>query len=130
MSKALNKTRQVEINGKVIIVKKLSIGKIAKLLKKIKQLPQEVVGDTGKTNEQLLQELPLIIGSYIPEYAGAFSTALDKQATEEEIIDTWGLDDLASIIKALVEVNNVPYLMDTLKKTKEVVQGKQQKMKP
>ena len=124
MSKALNKTKTIEINGKAIVVKKLSIGKIAKLLQKVKQLPQEITGNTEKTNEQLIQDLPLIIGTYLPEYAGALASALDNQVTEEDIVDGWGLDDLATVIEALVEVNNIPYLMETLKKTKKAVQGK------
>ena len=117
--KILGQTKKIEINGKKIIVKKLSLRKISQIFEKIKSLPKEITELDKMTNNQIMEQLPMIIAGIMPAIAGVVVTAVDdNEVTEEFLLDECGLDDNLEIIKAIFEVNNVDKIFLYLKSIK------------
>jgi hypothetical protein len=119
--KLLGNTKKIEVNGKKITVKKLSLRKIAQLFEQLKNLPKEVTELDKMSNEQILEQLPMILASIMPAIAGVIVSAVDdKEVTEEFLLDECGLDDNLEIIKGILEVNNLDKIFLSLKSIKGI----------
>lgn len=107
--------RTVNTQSGDVVVRKLKIKEYALVLRELKELPKKL-GDFGggKTNEQILEVLPEVISTALPEVCRIFALASDKdQAFFEEMY----LDDLVDVFAALYEINDFNKVGDTLKKT-------------
>jgi hypothetical protein len=117
--KIIGQTKKIEINGKKITIKKLSLRKIAQLFEQIKSLPKEITSLDTMTNDQIMERLPMILAGLMPAIAGIIVNAVDdKEVTEEFLLDECGLDDNLEIIKSVLEVNNVDKIFLYLKSIK------------
>lgn len=125
--KILGKTKKIEINGKKITVKKLSLRKIAQLFEQLKSLPKELTNIDQMSNEEVMQNLPMMLAGIMPAIAGIVVSAIDdKEVTEEFLLDECGLDDNLEIITAILEINNVDKIFLALKSIKGIGQKKAQ----
>lgn len=122
-------TITIENLGKEVTIKKLPLGKYAELIKSIdKELPdlfKKFEGLDMDDNEGMLQQLPEIITSALPQFAKILSIAtyhrdddrkLVMQLTAEDIEESVGLDEAMDILMAAWEVNNLKKLAEKAKK--------------
>jgi len=117
--KIIGQTKKIEINGKKITIKKLSLRKIAQLFEQIKSLPKEITSLDTMTNDQIMERLPMILAGLMPAIAGIIVNAVDdKEVTEDFLLDECGLDDNLELIKGLFEVNNIDKIFLYLKSIK------------
>lgn len=107
------KTIKVKLDLGEIEIAKLPIGKYAELLKAIKQLPKHVKGLDTLTNEQIIEQLPMLIGESLPDFIDilTIATPLKKEQIEE-----MGLDEVTRVVLAVVEVNNYKEVYESIKK--------------
>lgn len=123
--KTIGKEQEIEVCGKKIIVKKLSLRQTIKIFNNLKKLPKEVTQMDQMKNEQILEQLPTIIASVIPMIAGTIAEVVeDEQVTEEFLLDECGLDDNLDLIKGLLEVNNLEKIFLGIKSIKGLTRGK------
>lgn len=123
--KILGQTKKIEVNGKKITVKKLSLRKISQLFEQLKSLPKELTTIDKMSNEQILESLPMMLAGIMPSIAGVIVTAIDdSEVNEEFLLDACGLDDNLEIIKAVLEVNNIDKIFLYLKSIKALGQPK------
>jgi len=117
-------TKTIIINGKEVIIKKLVLGKYALIMKALKKLPEKL-GSFGEiSNEKIITALPSMIADSLPEIIEILSIATDVPAKELE--DTYGLDDVTEVIKAIFEINNFEIVkknMENLWKTAKTPQN-------
>jgi len=117
--KIIGQTKKIEVNGKKVTVKKLSLRKISQLFEQVKSLPKELTNIDKMSNDQVMEGLPMLLASIMPAIAGMVVTAIDDQEiTEEFLLDECGLDDNLEIIKAILEVNNIDKIFLYLKSIK------------
>jgi hypothetical protein len=109
----MRKSITVKLDDKTIAVEKLPLGKYADLLKALKELPKRIPGLTGKSNDMILQELPMLIGEALPDFINIITIA--APLTKEEV-EQLGLDEVTRIVLAVVEVNNYQEVFDNIKK--------------
>lgn len=107
------KTQIVKLDDKEIEVAKLPIGKYAELLKAIKELPKHVGGLQGKTNDEILATLPMIISEALPDFIGILMIATPLKRQE---IEAMGLDEVTRVVLAVIEVNNYREVYENIKK--------------
>lgn len=107
------KTLKVKLDAGEIEIAKLPIGKYAELLKAIKELPKHVKGLEGKSNDEIFEMLPTLIGEGLPDFIGilTIATPLKKEQIEE-----MGLDEVTRVILGVIEVNNFREVYDNIKK--------------
>jgi hypothetical protein len=109
---------KVKINEKEFNVEKLALGKYAELLGKLDRIPQQLDGLDVLTEEKILAELPKMLKEIFPELIDvvSFGSGISKEVLETEC----GITDLAKIIRAIFEVNELKELGKVL----EDLQGK------
>lgn len=122
MSKALKKQQKLDINGKEIVVKKLPIRKVIGLLEEIGKIPETVAGMDKMSNEQLLENLPMIIATSLPVFADVVVKAIDDENVNSDwLLDECGFDDALELIEGILEVNNVAEILNRVKKVQALV---------
>mgnify|MGYP007100101678 CR=1 FL=1 len=109
----MKKSIEIKLDEKTITVSKLPLGRYAELLKQIKVLPTKLSSfKTLQTNE-IVAQLPVLIGEAWPDFMAIIGIATDLKPDE---IDNLGLDEAVNIIVAIVEVNNYKDVFDKIKK--------------
>jgi hypothetical protein len=101
------------INEKSIPISKLPLRKYAEVLSAIEELPKALQLVSGKTQDEILQNLPLLISTCYPDISRLISIVTGLTSTE---VDELGLDDFVKIVEAFLSVNNYSYIYDTIKK--------------
>jgi hypothetical protein len=107
------KTQKVQTDFGPIEVSKLPLGRYADLLKAIKNLPKHATALQGKSNNEIIDNLPTLIADSLPDIIGILeiSTSLKKDQIEQ-----MGLDDVVKIVVAVIEVNNYRDIYNQIKK--------------
>lgn len=109
----MNKTISVKLNDRTIEIARLPLGKYADLLKALKELPKRIPSLANKSNDTILQELPILIGEAFPDFINILTIA---SPLKKEEVEALGLDEVTRIILAIVEVNNYAEVYENLKK--------------
>ena len=105
--------KQIVINEKLITVSKLPLKKYAELLGAFQELPKHFDLINGKTQEEIVMNLPSLISQCYPDIVRVLTIA--TTLTPEEV-DLMGLDDLAEVVTAILEVNNYSAIYEKIKK--------------
>lgn len=122
MSKIIEKTKILNINGYEITISKLSIRKIAELLEELGKIPEAITGLDKMGDDELMQNLPMIIASSMPLFVDVIVKAVnDEKITREVLLDEFGIDDALLLIETLLEVNNVAVILERIKKVRALV---------
>lgn len=107
------KTIKVKLDEKTVEISKLPLGKYADLLKALKQLPRLLKDFQGKSNDEIVERLPIIIGESFDDFIGILVIATDLQPEELKLL---GLDEVVRLILAVFEVNNYQEVYKNIKK--------------
>lgn len=114
---AINKNIQIELQGQVIVLKKLSLGKLVKLLDHLSELPVEVMEMDKIPAEEMLQKLPVMVALSLPKFVNIIVKATDNEkVTADFLIEQCSLDEIMDLVYNLLVVNNVAGILNTLKK--------------
>lgn len=117
--KTLETEKTIKINGVKVTVKKLPLRRIIVLLGDLQKLPQEVTNIDKLPSDQILETMPLILAGVLPTVSGLIVKAVnDPKVTEEFLLDECGLDDNIELITAILEVNNIAKIIESIKKIK------------
>ena len=103
----------IQVNGKPVSVDKLPLKKYADLLASFEELPKHFNLIDGKTNEEILQNLPALISKCYPDIVRVLKVA--TSLTDDQI-DAMGLDDLIQVLTAIFEVNRYGQVYEQIKK--------------
>ncbi len=125
MSNALEKEKIVKIGDKKVVVKKVSLRKIANLFKAIDGVPDEFLNETGageQSNAEFMRKLPELILELLPKYADLAAETLDNQVSGDEIVDA-DFDQIFDLVETFLEVNNIPKIMQRVGKVKALAVG-------
>lgn len=107
------KSKTVQLASRSVEIVELPIGKFDGLLKGIGAIAKKV--DLSDLNEQsILSSIPLIAGSAWNELLELVSYATGLE--QDFIANECGMRDLVTIIDAVVEVNDIDFLAETIKK--------------
>ena len=102
-----------------ITLKKLPLRKIIGLLSDLQTLPEQVTNLDKMPSDKILETLPLLLAGVMPTVSGLIIKAVDqKEVTEEFLLDECGLDDNIELISAILEVNNIAKILESIKKIK------------
>lgn len=104
---------RVNINGKDVVVKKLALKKYAELLAAFEELPKHLNLIQGKSQDEVLVNLPKLLSTCYPDIVRVIRISTDL--TEEEI-DAMGLDDFVNLITVSLRVNNYSQIYENIKK--------------
>jgi hypothetical protein len=117
--KTLETEKKITINGVKITLKKLPLRKIIGLLSDLQTLPEQVTNLDKMPSDKILETLPLLLAGVMPTVSGLIIKAVDqKEVTEEFLLDECGLDDNIELISAILEVNNIAKILESIKKIK------------
>jgi hypothetical protein len=117
--KTLETEKKITINGVKITLKKLPLRKIIGLLSDLQTLPEQVTNLDKMPSDKILETLPLLLAGVMPTVSGLIIKAVDqKEVTEEFLLDDCGLDDNIELISAILEVNNIAKILESIKKIK------------
>jgi hypothetical protein len=117
--KTLETEKKITINGVKITLKKLPLRKIIGLLSDLQTLPEQVTNLDKMPSDKILETLPLLLAGIMPTVSGLIIKAVDqKEVTEEFLLDDCGLDDNIELISAILEVNNIAKILESIKKIK------------
>lgn len=109
----------IELDEQTIEVKKLPIGKYAELLRVITELPKQLKELFAEkqmiTNNDLIERIPSIIATALPDIVNVVVVATEGQLKKEEV-EAFGLDELTKILLAIIEVNNYSDIYNRVKK--------------
>lgn len=114
---AINKNIQIELQGQVIVLKKLSLGKLVKLLDHLSELPTEVMEIDKIPAEEMLQKLPVMVALSLPKFVNIIVKATDhEKVTADFLTEQCSLDEIMDLVYNLLVVNNVAGILTTIKK--------------
>lgn len=112
-------TKSFTFEAKTIEVSKLPIGKYAELLKVITELPKqikELFNSSDKiSNDELIDKIPNLVGTCLPDIVNLIVVACEGQVTKEEV-ESMGLDEIVDALIAIFEVNNYSSVFNKIKK--------------
>lgn len=109
----MKKTIEIKLENKTVIVEKLALGRYAEVLKKIQELPKHIPGLSGKKGNEIMQQLPYLMGVAYPDIRNILTIGTNLTADE---IDELGLDEATKIVIAFYEVNNYSEVFESIKK--------------
>ncbi len=109
----MRKTIEVQLEKKVLKVSTLPIGKYALLLKQIKELPKHLSDIDTVNMDQLIQKIPFLIATALPDVIGIVVVATDLEQKEAE---NCSLEEITDIVIAIVDVNNFIGIFEKAKK--------------
>lgn len=101
------------INGKQVTVSKLPLKRYAELFAAFQNLPKTIDLVSGKSQAEIVTNLPLLIQQCYPDVVSILTIA--SSLTPDDV-DSMGLDDFAEIVTAILEVNNYSAIYDKIKK--------------
>lgn len=104
----------ITINDQEVTIKKLPLGKYAELLKSVKELPKHLDKIDGKSQKEILENIPFLLSECSPDIFRLIhiTTGLDLIYIENEL----GMDDFVEIISAVLTVNNYGKIYSKIKK--------------
>lgn len=105
--------KEILINGELVIVAKLPLKKYAELLGAFEELPKHLDLVSNKSQAEVLTNLPQLLSVCYPDVVRILTIATTLTA---EKVDAMGLDDLASVVEAILEVNNYAEIYNKIKK--------------
>ena len=103
----------VQIDDKAVEVTEIPIIKYAELLKALEVLPKKATELSGKSSDEIIQMLPLLIGDAVPDFVRIISVATVLKKEEIEVL---GLAPIVRLTEAIIEVNDYEYLFNLAKK--------------
>ncbi len=104
---------EVTVNDKILLIKKLPLGKYAELLKAFEQLPQYAEKWSG-TVDETIKNLPYLVQNCADDLFRVINIVTD--APVDEIKNEWGLSDLTVVIEAVYETNEYASVYNRIKK--------------
>lgn len=107
------KNIKIKLDYSEVEISKLALGKYSELLKAIKRLPKSVMSLNGKTNDEIFDLIPSLIGESLPDVIDLLTIATPLSKEE---IENLGLDEVVRIVIAVIEVNNYQDVFNSLKK--------------
>lgn len=110
---------EVQLENRVLEVKKLPILRYAELMKALKPILSQFDLFEKTENSELIAQLDVIVESNLPSVLSALYIATDLKKGEAEEL---GLDEIIDIVMAVIEVNNYKKIFDSIKKKKPAVQ--------
>lgn len=104
----------IQINDQPLVIKKIPLGKYADILKSVKELPKHFDKINGKSDKEIIENLPFLISECMPDIVSVIhvTTGLESSYIETEL----GVDDLIEIFTALLSVNNYGKIYEKIKK--------------
>lgn len=105
---------EIIINDKPVILKKLPLKKYVDLLKAVEELPKHFDKINGKSEKEILSNLPYLIENCAPDIYRIINIASNVDVTE--VADNWGLDDLIIVLEGIFTVNNYSQIYNKIKK--------------
>lgn len=103
----------ITVNGKSLTIRKLPLRKYADLIGAFQEFPKHFHLVNGKSNDEILSSLPLLIRNCYADIVQIIHVATDLPIEE---VNELGLDDLVKIIEAILIVNNYQEVYATIKK--------------
>lgn len=105
-------------NDVQIEVIKLGIGKYKDLFADLKNLPGIVANIDSLEQNELVAKLPALISTSVDEIAAILLHFIGDHNVPfgKEQVLALGLDEFIMIVEAILEVNRVDYIIETLKK--------------
>ena len=79
----------------------------------MRELPKRLKGFDNTNNDALFEQLPDIIADVTPEFIDMLVVATDL---EKEQVEQLGLDEIVSLVLAVLEVNKYKEVYDKIKK--------------
>lgn len=110
---AMEYQKEISVNGKTIVIKKIPLGKYPRLIEIVKTLLQHKDLVKGTSNAEIIAALPDILIVAAPEMVKLMQVITDEPA---EDVATYGGDDFVRILEATFAVNDYEYIYKTLKK--------------
>jgi len=107
------KSTIVKLESKEVTISQLPLGKFADLIRAIKQLPLRFNELSGLPNDEIMIRVPGIVADCLPETMDILGIATDL--TKEEISNL-SLDEVITLVLAVVEINNFKGIYERLKK--------------
>jgi hypothetical protein len=109
----MQKSIIVKLDDKEIEVKKLPIGQYAGLLKAVQELPKQIKSIESLNADSILEILPELIGSSLPDVIRIISIA--TELPEDEVAGM-GLAEIVKLVEAIYTVNNYADVYEVIKK--------------
>lgn len=109
----MQKSMTVTLDDKEIEVKKLPIGKYAELLKAVKELPKQIKSIESLNADSIIEILPDLIGSSLPDVIRIISIATELPEDEVAVM---GLAEIVKLVEAIYTVNNYSDVYEVIKK--------------
>jgi len=109
----MKKSVFVQIEDKKVEIKKLPIGQYAEILKALKELPKHFRNLEGLKPDKVLELLPGLIGSSMPDVVRIISIASDLPESE---IEKMGLVEVTKLVEAIYSVNDFAEVYNIIKK--------------
>lgn len=94
-------------------IKKIKLGQIPQVVAIFRRIPSIVGGIDKLDNEKIIEMLPELIESALPELAKLIALVTDLK--EEEVLDL-SLDEFTQIVVWSLEVNNTSEIISNVKK--------------
>lgn len=108
------KAKDIQLEDRVLVVRKLPLGRYAELLKALHNLPKHINGLDGLKNDQIIPKIPTILAESLPDVIAIFTIATDLKKEE---VEAMGLDEATDVFLAIIEVNNYQAVFEKIKKT-------------
>lgn len=108
---------EVTIDGaiKEIEIKEIPIIKYPEILKSLKELPKHLKDFDKKETEDIIEEIPYLIGVAAPDIINILAIILEGQLTRKQV-EELGATPFLKMVMALFEVNNFQETYKILKK--------------
>jgi hypothetical protein len=130
MTKIVNTTKTLKINGKEVEIKKMPLEKIIEAMEEVQSIPENFMkikpdtkdeqGRLTISNKRMLESLPALVVSSIKELIKPLAKACNGTITEEFLKKECGMADIMEIVYVLIEVNEVEKTLEMLKKIQGV----------
>lgn len=112
-------------DGVEVEISMLPLRSYGELLKVLRGLFKQIVNDWENLDEnQIVEQLPVILGDHIEDAAGIISIGTRGQITTEELLDERGLADAITLFTAVLEENDVNAIVGSVKKAMAAFQAK------
>jgi hypothetical protein len=94
----------ISINGEEHSIKKMPLGKIAEVFQALEQLPKQFEDFDKLSTDTLVEKLPEMISTALPELTKILSIASGIE--QEELQERAGLDEITDLVIAVLDVNS------------------------
>lgn len=109
-------SKKVEITtiNKTVEVTKAPVGRFIEALKQVKEISKHLAAFSELSQASIIEKLPAMIAESYDEIARIVAIAVPELTREE--VDMLSIDELIDLIVAIIEVNEIEKLGDTIKK--------------